>query len=93
MDAAIREIVQGVPSGLAFDAHYVIDTLIRNYSDTYILFARTISAQSNVTPYLHSEISKKIDRLNGSIIDRQQNKSYSYNIRGNASDCVQWIKR
>lgn len=93
MDSTIRAIVSAVPSGLAFDAHYVIDTLIRDYSDIYLLFARTITAQTNVTPYMHSEIAKKIDSLNGSLIDRQPEKSLSYNIRENATPCTLWIKR
>lgn len=93
MDAAINSIVSAIPSQMAFDAHYVIDTLIRDYSDTYLLFARSITARSHVTPYMHSEIAKKIDSLDGSLIDRQSNKSYSYNIRGNASDCTLWVKR
>ncbi|QDS90340.1 hypothetical protein EC9_45480 [Rosistilla ulvae] len=92
MDATINSIVSAVPSGVAFDAHYVIDTLIRDHSDTYLLYARTITAATRVTPYMHSEIAKKIDTLSGTLIDRLPHKSLSYNIRENASQCTLWLR-
>jgi hypothetical protein len=93
MDEAIAAIIEDIPQGVAFDAHYVIDTLIHDHSDDYLRFASTITAQTHFTPFMHSEIAKRIDRLDGTVLVRQPHKSYSYNIRWNASECTLWIKR
>jgi hypothetical protein len=86
----IEDIISKVSIGLAFDAHFVIDTIIREHSDDYLLFAERHSANSRRAEYVHSELAKIIASFEGSLIERLDDRSWSYNIRGNASPCTLW---
>jgi len=90
MDTSIETIIRGIPRNVAFDAHYVIDTLIRDYSDVYLNYATTMGAQDGITPTMHSQISRRISQLEGSLIANTDMQSWSYNIRGRASECKLW---
>jgi hypothetical protein len=90
MHEIINSIVSEIPVGVAFDAHFVIDTIIRKNSDDYLIFASSHTATSKTTQYIHSKLSKIIASFEGVLIERMEIRSHSYNIRGNASDCTLW---
>ena len=90
MHGIIEQIISDISVGLAFDAHYVIDTLIRNHSDEYLAFAAEHPARAKRTEYVHSELAKLIATFQGTLIERMESRSISYNIRGNATDCTLW---
>jgi hypothetical protein len=90
MREIIENIIKEIERGVAFDSHFIIDTLIRDYSDDYLTFVSVNLATSGVTEYAHSEIAKLITLFEGSIIKRLPMQSWSYNIRGKASKCALW---
>lgn len=90
MRTIIESLVSNISVGLAFDAHFIIDTLIREHSDSYLAFAETHPATNNRTEYMHSQLSKIIASFEGSLIERINCESLSYNIRGKASECKLW---
>jgi len=93
MEDAIIEIIDGVKRDHIFDAHYVIEKLIREHSDSYFEFIR--SNQGNME-FVHSRISRLIGTFaedgNNQLIRSLNQRSYSHNIRQNASSCKAWIK-
>lgn len=90
MQTIIETIVSDIKRGNMFDSHYIIDKVIRDYSDQYLSFASTHLATGKITEYAHSELAKLISSLEGRLVEQQQSKSISYNIRGNASECALW---
>ena len=90
MRQIVEAIIRSIGKGYMFDSHYVIDTIIRDHSDDYLRFAADNLASGKVTEYAHSEIAKLISSFEGSFVEQQENKSISYNIRGNASECTLW---
>jgi len=105
MQNAIKEIIEEIPKGEIFDSHYVINKLISDYSDVYLLFAsELINSQKttkklDITAYVHSQISKKIGtkRLSGLVtrvkLDGKKTEFRSGNIRGNATECAGWRRK
>ena len=92
MEAIVKQIIGRIESGVAFDSHFVIDTLIKEHSDDYLRFAAENLALSGVTKYVHSEISKIILSLEGEAVEKLPYDSLSYNIHGDASRCALWRK-
>ena len=93
MKNAVEKILAGIDKGVYFDSHFVIDKVIRDFSDTYLTFAAENQARDKVTEYVHSEIAKTISSFDGTLVNRVADvKSLSFNIRGNASKCALWVK-
>jgi len=92
MNSIVKQIVSGIDKGKVFDSHFVIDTIIREHSDDYLVFVSNNLATSKVTEYAHSEIAKIISSLKSSLVKELPYKSISYNIRGKASSCALWQK-
>ena len=90
MKKIVEQIIKGIEKGTAFDSHFIIDTIIRNYSDNYLTFVANNLATSKVTEYAHSEIAKTIATFRGTLVKQFLNQSISYNIRGKASKCALW---
>lgn len=92
MEAIIKDIIRKIEKGNIFDSHFIIDTLIRDYSDDYLRFAAENLVSSKVTEYVHSEIAKIIASFRGTLVEQISDQSISYNIRGNISKCALWKK-
>lgn len=92
MQDKVQEIISKINKGNYFDSHYVIDTLIRDYSDDYLRYAagNVLDSDFGVTEHLHTKIAKIIASFEGTLLRRQSDYSHSYNIRGKASTCVLW---
>lgn len=90
MKNVVEQIIKGIDKGTAFDSHFVIDTIIKDYSDNYLTFVAKNIAKSKVTEYVHSEIAKIISSFSEILVEQLPNKSISYNIRGKASKCALW---
>lgn len=88
IDAKIEVIINDIPPGVMFDSHYVINALIKDYSDEYMHFIKDHFGASGTTEHVHSEIAKHI-RDCGLVI-RIPGKSLSYNIRCKPSTCALW---
>lgn len=92
MKNIIESIVLEARKGVMFDSHFVIDKIIREHSDEYLRFASNHLANSGETEYLHSQLAKLISSFEGILVLQQDQKSHSYNIRGNASECALWLR-
>lgn len=92
IEDAIHTVIRSVRSECIFDSHFVINQLIKHHSDAYLQYA-TLFSGAEITNKMHSQIAKKINSHDGSLIDRQSFESWSENIHGNASKCKCWIKR
>jgi len=102
IENAIQEIIKDIQSGNIFDSHFVINHLISDHSDEYLIFAsesinsRKATEQGDVTAYVHSQISQKIGEsglvtrveLNG-----KKEEFLSDNIRKKPSKCAGWRKK
>ena len=90
MNSIVEQIIRKINNGNAFDSHFVIDTIIREHSDEYLVFVTNHLASSKVTEYAHGELAKIIASFRGNLVENLPYKSTSYNIRGKASPCVLW---
>ncbi len=87
---AIRTIIENIPPGKTFDSHFVIDQLIKQYSDEYIGFTSRFAKGRKSTLAAHGNIGQQISLFEGQLVERQINESCSENIHGNASECALW---
>lgn len=93
MQLTVEKIVRDIPSGMVFDSHYVIDTLIKEHSDIYLSFAaQRYPAGQVTTANFHAQIAVVIRGL-ASLITQPNLKSWSYTIHGTASECELWQRR
>jgi|GEM_PF-1996363 len=93
LKSAVEEIVRGIEKGVYFDSHFIIDTVIRDFSDVYLTYAVEKQASGKVTEYVHSEIAKLVSSFDGTLVGRVPDaESISYNVRGRASKCALWIR-
>jgi hypothetical protein len=86
---AVRQIIEPIESGYTFDSHYVIDQLIKNYSDEYIVFVSQYSNSQEPTFTAHQQIGQVINTCTD-LIHRLDYQSWSENIHGNSSECAMW---
>ena len=92
MQTAIRTIVNEVPKGYVFDSHFVINELIKRFSDQYLSFAsRFASGNQQVTLAAHGQIGQEINRFDGTVIERIGD-AWSENIHKTPSQCTCWRK-
>lgn len=88
---SIESILQDIDVGYFFDSHYVVDSLIRDFSDDYLRIAQRIDTKTNnLTLRIHQKIGHLIAEFEGSLVERQPAQSWSMNIHGNGSPCALW---
>ncbi len=93
METAIRTIIADVPQGHIFDSHFVINELVKRFSDQYLSFAaRFAVGNPQLTLTAHGRIAQGIDTLDGTVIDRIGD-AWSENIHKILSKCACWRKR
>jgi hypothetical protein len=92
MKNAIQKIIKKIPKGKIFDSHYVINQLISDYSDEYLIFASSVKNSKNKTKTVHALIGNEIKELSDLIV-QEPGKFWSDNIRGKASECAGWRKK
>jgi len=63
MQKAIQAIIDEVPKGCIFDSHFVINELIKRFSDEYFEFVGKFATNSpNVTLTAHGQIGQEINK-------------------------------
>jgi hypothetical protein len=94
MKNAIQEIIKKVPKGKIFDSHYVINQLISDYSDEYLIFASSVADSQKKTNSVHGSIGKEIGKFSD-LVEQvgEAGEFWSDNIRGHASVCTGWRKK
>lgn len=91
---AIRRIIEPIPSGRFFDSHYVIDQLIRNYSDEYIVFVSRFATGQSPTLTAHRQIGMSIrDGATDLVEERDGELSWSQTIHATNAPCALWKRR
>ncbi len=103
MNTVIKQIISPLKKGTYFDSHFIISTLIKDYSDDYLeFFAEGGVPESKTTEVFHSKIARSIKAFaspeNGQLIEQitsnsagtQTNPSLSYNIHCKATLCTLW---
>jgi len=92
MQNAIHSIVNEVPKGCIFDSHFVINELVKRFSDEYLSFAGNyVINNPNITLTTHGQIGKEINKFDGTIL-RKIGDAWSENIHKNPSKCTCWEK-
>ena len=92
MKNAIQSIVNEVPKGCVFDSHYVINELIKRFSDEYLFFVSKFAMNNQqITLTVHGQIGKEINKLHGTIL-RKIGDAWSENIHKTPSKCTCWEK-
>jgi len=92
MDTAIRTIVDEVPQGYIFDSHFVINELIKRFSDEYLLFASKFAGSTQPTLAAHGQIGREINKLDGTLIEKIGD-AWSETIHKTPGRCTCWKKR
>ena len=88
MNGTIKRIIDGIPIGLIFDAHTVIQILLQKYSNVY-----TANSKFATTEKYHSEISKIIDSFAEDGLIEHIGESWSKNVHDKFSKCVCWKRK
>jgi hypothetical protein len=92
LETAIRKIVSEVPKGRIFDSHFVMNELVKRFSDQYLSFAgRFAGGEDQRTLAAHGQIGKRINKLDGTVIQRI-GKGWSENLHKKPSPCTCWKK-
>ena len=89
----MEEILNTIPQGCFFDSHTIISKLIEEYSDDYLYFSNNFIAESNFTLAVHGQIGQVINQFDGTLVEKQEDRSWSKNIHNNYSPCTCWKKR
>ncbi len=92
MQNAIRQILTTIQPNHIFDSHFVIDQLIANFSDEYIRFVSQYANGGQPTVVAHGHIGQIISGFSGELVEQLEQKAWSKNIHGNASECTCWRK-
>jgi hypothetical protein len=90
LEQAVEQVLVDIPTGMAFDSHFVVDELIRLFSDEYLVFASRYSGGKKPTLTTHQQIGNLIDRHRGSLVKRLPYDSYSKTIHGTKGKCAAW---
>jgi hypothetical protein len=87
----IETILQDIKVGCFFDSHFVVDRIIRDFSDDYLRIAQnTDPSTEKLTLRVHQQIGNMIARFKGELVERKNGQSWSMNIHGNESSCALW---
>ena len=88
---SIEIILQDIEIGCFFDSHFVIDRMIRDFSDDYLRIAQnTDSSTEKLTLRVHQQIGNMIAKFKGVLVERINGQSCSMNIHGEKSLCALW---
>ena len=92
MQNTIRQILNTIPTNHIFDSHFVIEQLIKNFSDEYIQFVSQYANGDQPTLVAHGNIGKIIKGFSGDLVEQLEQLSWSENIHANPSECACWKK-
>jgi len=86
---AVKRIIEPIRNNFVFDSHYVIDQLIKYYSDEYIVFVSQYSNSQRPTLTAHQQIGQVINSCND-LVRRLDYQSWSETIHCNGGECALW---
>ena len=86
---AVRQIIEPIESRYAFDSHYVIDNLIKLYSDEYIVFVSQYANGAQPTLTSHQQIGHVINSCTD-LVRRLDYQSWSETIHCKGGECALW---
>jgi hypothetical protein len=80
LSQAFEFIMNSIPKGFYFDSHFIIQNLIEEYSDDYLLFCSQYVNSNEATRTAHAQIGKEIQKLCMTGLISQIGDSISYNL-------------
>ncbi len=90
MQNSIQTIVNDIPKGYIFDSHFIINELIKRFSDQYFTFISKFAKQDEINTFIvHGQIGIEINKLDSI---KQIGKAWSENIHKKPSECTCWEK-
>jgi len=81
LEKTVRQIIGGVPAGVYFDVHTIVEKLLQEHDDVYMA---NIGNYTSASQY-HSKISSVIAQATD--IAEKAGNSYSKNIHDKFSEC------
>jgi len=81
LENAVREIITGIPLDVSFDVHTVVEKMLQEHDDVYLM---NIGLYTSASQY-HSKISAIVAH-NTDIVEKAGN-SFSKNIHSKFSEC------
>ena len=96
----IREIIQQIRPGMAFDSHFVIRQLISRDLDAYVRFVANSADFNRPGLHAHQRIGHVINSLaqpSDGLCQRfwhrdERQQSWSINIKGKPGECALWLR-
>ena len=88
MKEIIESIIEGIPPGMIFDTHTIIEYLLQNNSDVYLQ-----NCNGKTTLSYHGYIGQVIDGIAKEKKFDNLGKSWSLNIHKRFSECTCWRKK
>ena len=86
----IEQILLGIETQRFFDTHYIIDRIIKDYHNEYLIHgAKHVESEDPLGDY-HNQIVQDIKMLEGSLIELCEGKSCSIAFHGKTSICALW---
>jgi len=92
IQGVIERVIRRIPKGQVFDSHFVIEQLLKNYSDEYIRFTSRYSRVKIPTLTAHQQLGRQIDQFDSILIRRLPHTSHSQNMHGRSGQCALWQK-
>ena len=86
----VEQILQGIESQRFFDTHYIIDRIIRDYHDDYLIYGAKHAANEEPTSSFHRQIVQEIAKFKGTLVEHCEGKSCSIAFHGKSSVCGLW---
>ena len=87
MREIIESIIEGIPHGMIFDTHTIIEYLLQKDSDAYLQ-----NCYGRTTASYHGYIGQVIDGIAEEGLVRRVGDSWSLNIHKRFSECACWQK-
>lgn len=92
MEDIVQEVIARIPSSCIFDSHFVISQIHSQYPEDYADFVGESDDMAQATKAAHGNIAKLISRLDGIIVEKLDNQSWSETIYGTPNRCAGWLK-
>jgi len=87
MKEIIESIIEGIPHGMIFDTHTIIEYLLQKDSDAYLQ-----NCDGRTTTSYHGYIGQVINDIAEEGLVRRVGDSWSLNIHKRFSECACWQK-
>jgi len=95
LEQALREIIEQVPSGSAFDAHYVLGRLQEENPDAYVRFAASYADDEHPAATAQRHVALLVEAFanRAEMIRKLPHPAYSRAPNGSDAPCPMWLRK